>query len=303
MVEALHSYETAHPEACEAIRSEDQFYGVSKGTNLLEKQIQWVYVPAVKDASTEQIEARNSALGKLLARTVRAKIKFDDAIEGLRSDAQKKYEELLGQSQAALKEISETLKSRLVDWAHPDATLRLEWKQDPEKSVRIEQPLAQIIAGEGGFEGELTRLGHGFQRSYLLALLQELSGSDVAGGPRLILACEEPELYQHPPQARHLYNVLLELGKANAQIVVCTHSPYFVSGEGFESVRLVRKVNARSLTFRASYQDVAETIGQATGGNTNTTHRRTCKDSASSPTCTQRDVFRFKTSRFRVSSG
>src|SRR5256885_48119 len=32
-------------------------------------------------------------------------------------------------------------------------------------------------------------------------LLQKLSGSDDSGGPRLILSCEEPELYQHPPQA------------------------------------------------------------------------------------------------------
>lgn len=233
MIESLRSYETDHPKACEAIPSEDQFYGVSKGTNLLEKYIQWVFVPAVKDASTEQIEARNSALGKLLARTVRAKIKFDEAIKDIRSETQKKYEDVLNKSQDALREISATLKSRLTDWAHPDATLRLEWRQDPEKSVRIEEPFAQIIAGEGGFEGELTRFGHGLQRSYLLALLQELSGSDVAGGPRLILACEEPELYQHPPQGRHLYNVLLKLSKGNSQIIVCTHSPYFVSGEEF----------------------------------------------------------------------
>ncbi|MFQ5903624.1 MAG: AAA family ATPase, partial [Candidatus Binatia bacterium] len=114
MIESLHSYEASHPEACESIPSEDQFYGVSKGANLLEKHIQWVHVPAVKDASTEHIEGRNSVLGKLLARTVRAKIKFDDAIRGLRSEAQEKYEELLGQSQEALKEISQTLKSRLA---------------------------------------------------------------------------------------------------------------------------------------------------------------------------------------------
>lgn len=77
MVQALHDYEAARPNECELIPSEDQFYGFSKGANRLAKHIQWVYVPAVKDASSEQVEARNSALGKLLARTVRSKTNPD----------------------------------------------------------------------------------------------------------------------------------------------------------------------------------------------------------------------------------
>jgi predicted ATP-dependent endonuclease of OLD family len=119
--------------------------------------------------------------------------------------------------------------------------------------------------GEGSFEGELTRFGHGLQRSFLLALLQELSGCDVEGGPRLILACEEPELYQHPPQARHLYNVFLNLSECNSQILIATHSPYFVSGEGFESVRLVRKVDGASSITWATYDLVSTLIGKAKG--------------------------------------
>jgi predicted ATP-dependent endonuclease of OLD family len=119
--------------------------------------------------------------------------------------------------------------------------------------------------GEAGFEGELTRFGHGLQRSFLLALLQELSGSDVKEGPRLILACEEPELYQHPPQARHLYNVLLSLSEHESQILIATHSPYFVSGEGFESVRLVRKVNGASTITRTTHAHVSRVIASAKG--------------------------------------
>jgi predicted ATP-dependent endonuclease of OLD family len=100
--------------------------------------------------------------------------------------------------------------------------------------------LAGIIAGESGFEGELVRFGHGFQRSYLLALLQELASTDDKNAPRLILGCEEPELYQHPPQARHLVGVFQKLSEENCQIIVTTHSPYFVTGMNFESVRMVR---------------------------------------------------------------
>jgi len=265
MMGALRTYEESHVEKCEEIPSADEFYGVSKGKNLLEKHIQWVYVPAVKDASTEQTEARNTALGRLLARTVRSKVNFKDSIEAIRKEMQEKYQDLLDSSQSELEEISETLRDRLVDWAHQDATLRLKWHQEPEKAVRVDEPFAQAILGEGGFEGELTRFGHGLQRSFLLALLQELSGSGVKAGPRLIFACEEPELYQHPPQARHLYNVLLSLSEQDSQILIATHSPYFVSGEGFESVRLVRKVNGASTITRTTHTHVSQAIASAKG--------------------------------------
>jgi predicted ATP-dependent endonuclease of OLD family len=84
-------------------------------------------------------------------------------------------------------------------------------------------------------------MGHGLQRSYLLALLTELAGLETENAPTLILACEEPELYQHPPQARRLSDVFQKLSKANTQVLVTTHSPYFVSGKEFSDVRLVRK--------------------------------------------------------------
>jgi putative ATP-dependent endonuclease of the OLD family len=212
-----------------------------------------------------QAEARNTALGQLLGRTVRSKVNFKNSIENIRVETQQKYRELLDGSQSQLEEISSTLRNRLVEWAHEDATLKLKWHQEPEKAVSLDEPFAQAILGEAGFEGELTQFGHGLQRSFILALLQELSGSDVKGGPRLLLACEEPELYQHPPQARHLYNLLLNLSEQNSEILVTTHSPYFLSGEGFESVRLVRKVNSGSTITRTTYAAISEAIASAKG--------------------------------------
>lgn len=267
MIEALRKYETEHPDRLVLLPSEDQFYGVSKGANRLARYLQWVFVPAVKDATTEQLEARNTALGKLLARTVRAKTNFEEAVKALRIEMQGQYQSLLDKNQHVLKELSDSLKTRLTEWAHPAATVKLEWRQDPEKSVRVEEPFARIIAGEGDFEGELARFGHGLQRSYLLALLHELASSDDTSAPRLILGCEEPELYQHPPQARHLAAVLQKLSKGNSQVIVSTHSPLFVSGEGFEEVRMVRKdpSNKRSNVMHMAYTDIAQAISAATG--------------------------------------
>lgn len=267
MIEFLHDYEVKHPNQCELIHSEDQFYGFSKGKDRLAKHVQWVYIPAVKDATNEQIEARNSALGKLLERTVHSKTNFDETIDKLRKETQNKYQDLLEENQDALEDISQELQERLVEWAHPDATLRLHWKQDEGKSVRIDQPWAHIIAGEGGFEGELARFGHGFQRSYLFALLQQLAETENADGSTLILACEEPELYQHPPQVRHLAGILLKLSRATSQVIVTTHNPLFVSGKGFESVRMIRKnpSGSSSSVSHMSYDQIAKAITEATG--------------------------------------
>ena len=267
MIRALHDFEAARPGQCELIPSEDQFYGFSKGGNLLDKHIQWVYVPAVKDVTSEQVEARNSALGKLLARTVRSKTNFDETVKALRAEMQQQYQALLDGNQHVLDDVSSALQTRLSEWAHPDARLRLQWKQDSDKSVRVEEPWAHILAGEGDFEGELARFGHGLQRSYLLALLQELAGTDAAGGPTLILACEEPELYQHPPQARHLAAVLNKLSRGNAQVIASTHAPLFVSGEGFEDVRMVRKDAGSpcSSISHMSFSEISKSVAKATG--------------------------------------
>lgn len=267
MVAALRAYESEHPDKLELTTSEDQFYGVSKGADRLGRYLQWVYVPAVKDVTSEQIEGRNTALGKLLARTVRAKLDFDQDIKQVRDAAQIAYQKLLETSQSTLDDLSKALGRRLSEWAHPNATIRLEWHQEPDRSVRIEEPFARIIAGEGDFEGELSRFGHGLQRSYLLALLQELANTDDSKGPRLVLGCEEPELYQHPPQARHLATVLQKLSHANSQVIVSTHSPVFVSGEGFEDVRLVRRHLEKKFSHVAhmTYEDIAKSVAAATG--------------------------------------
>jgi putative ATP-dependent endonuclease of OLD family len=267
MIDALRQYEEAHPGECKPIPSEDQFYGFgAKGKNLIEKYLQWIFVPAVKDASTEQLEAKRTAFGQILERTVRSKMSFTEPIQHLRDEVFKKYGELLASYEKNLEELASALTARLQDWAHPDARIKLSWQNDSSK-VSIADPIAQVLAAEGVFEGHLPRFGHGFQRSFLLALLQELASTEVGGGPTLVLACEEPELYQHPPQIRHLASVFADLAGKGSQVLVCTHNPIFVRGEQFEEVRFVTKnrgsgeAEVRFLNFDA----VAESIATAGG--------------------------------------
>jgi hypothetical protein len=267
MYEGLKAFEAARPELCEPIASPDQFYGVSGGKDRLSKYVQWIFIPAVKNASDEQTGTRNSALGKLLARTVNAQANFQQDLDGIADTARARYQEMLDANQKTLDGISNSLQQKLTQWSHPNATLRVVWENDSNKAVRIEPPLAGVLAGESGFEGKIARLGHGLQRSFLLALLQELASMKDATSSTLILGCEEPELYQHPPQARHLAQVFEKLSGENAQILVTTHSPYFVSGEHFESVRMVRKTlddNCASIK-QFSYATLSKRFGEVTG--------------------------------------
>jgi putative ATP-dependent endonuclease of OLD family len=259
MIAALHEYESKNPEHCVLIPSEDQFYGVSRGVNKLESHIQWVFVPAIKDATEESEESTKSALGQLLARTVRSKVSFDEKIRELRNNARTEYQKLLDAEQETLDEISSSLQSRLSSWAHPNITASIQWMQDPDKSIKIEEPLAGLKVGERGFEGELSRFGHGLQRSYMLALLQELSTFESENVSTLIMGIEEPELFQHPPQARYLAETLLELSLSSSQIIICSHSPLFIPGDSFEKIRLVCEQGEPSETKikRLTYDSLA----------------------------------------------
>jgi len=267
MKSALTNFESSNPELCELTRSDDLFYGFT-GASRLKKFIDWIFVPAVKDASSEQLEAKKTALGLLLERTVRTKISFSEKIKALRADAEKKYQEILVENQESLTSLSSSLTTRLREWAHPDALLSLVWRNDPFGNISVHEPQAEVRAGERGFQGaNLDHFGHGLQRSFLLALLQELAGCGKAESPMLLLACEEPELYQHPPQARHLCSVLQKLTGSNSQVIVSTHSPHFISGRGFEDVRVLRQepINKQACVRHASLQEIIDRLTEAHG--------------------------------------
>jgi energy-coupling factor transporter ATP-binding protein EcfA2 len=252
-MQALRDYEAHYPDQCILIPSADDFYGINS-TGKLARFIQWVYVPAVKDAGEEGIETKNTALSKLVARAVQNRTDFDAELEQLKIDTVTRYEALLERNQAGLNDISDSLQRRLGSWAHTNVRLGMKWLSD-SKSIVVQAPVVGIKTGDADFLGSLTRMGHGLQRSYLLALLQELAASETPDAPTLLLGCEEPELYQHPPQARHLADVFEALALGNNQIIVTTHSPYFVSGAGFENARVVQQRTERdgsqvkSLTF------------------------------------------------------
>jgi putative ATP-dependent endonuclease of OLD family len=260
MSQSLRAFEASHPQDLQPIESKDQFYGATKGANRLAPHIQWIFVPASKDIAEEAEEKKSSALGQLLARTIRTRVDFAENLKELRRAAGEGYQAMLDSQQSVLNELSISIEIRLQSWAHPNATAKVLWRQDPDKSVKLEEPWAFIQIGERGFESELSRFGHGMQRSCMLTILQELSANEASGSvPTLVMGIEEPELYQHPPQARHLSDVLQSLSEKDSQILLCSHSPLFIPGDRFDSVRLVRErgTPVESFVSHISYDQLA----------------------------------------------
>jgi putative ATP-dependent endonuclease of OLD family len=269
MQDALREFEEANPSLCEEVESGSQFYGWSKGANLLGKYIQWVYLPAVKDPSDEQDEQKNTALGSLLQRSIRSEVDFSEPLEKLRVSATEEYRQLIDAKNSVLVEIAGRIQEQLQSWAHPGARVELNWHFDDQKSVSVADPFARVKVGEGEFLGEIVRAGHGLQRSFLVSMLQVLADLDESDRPTLLLGFEEPELYQHPPQAKHLASLLESLSLTDTQVVATTHSPYFVSSKGHENIRLVTadaatcESSVRQFTYTQLSSDLATALGDA----------------------------------------
>ncbi len=186
----------------------------------------------------------------------------------LKDDTQKQYREIM--DPAKLTELSglQTQLSETLRYYAPEANVSMEWA----KLVDIDFPLpkVEVKLHEDGYKSSVQRTGHGLQRAFILTMLQHLvaaKGVETAteegfaseaeipeqGEPQLpclVLAIEEPELYQHPSRQRHMAAVLLKLSQGaipgvakKTQVLYSTHSPLFVGLDRFEQIRLLRKTD------------------------------------------------------------
>jgi len=151
----------------------------------------------------------------------------------------------------------------------PNASVDLRWL--PLDQIKIEMPKADVKLVEDRYATAVNRTGHGLQRAFILTMLQHLAmAQSVNEGkpkdttesgpssepkpeakvmlPNLVLAIEEPELYQHPNRQRHLAKIFLQLASGmtpgvaeKTQVIYATHSPLFVGLDRFNQIRLLRK--------------------------------------------------------------
>jgi len=242
---AMDRWEQTHPDQC--VPLPDRTLTIGGGGEFdLAAMVEFVLVPAVRDAALDAAESRTGGFRQLVELLVRTRLDVGEQLAALREEIDARYAEIISQDgDAILAETSTILSERLAALA-PGTAVQLRWAP---QTITLDPPAVCAALVESNFSADVGRQGHGVQRAYLVALLQALAEvraatDDAANRPLLILALEEPELYQHPLRARYLAGVLQRLTQDAAgpatQVLYATHSPYFISVDAVESLRLLR---------------------------------------------------------------
>jgi predicted ATPase len=274
--QAMLTFEQDHPELCEIVDDEDasQLFGYKAvGKSKLAERFPFVFVPAMRDAVTEATERRGSLLSRLLTAVAEQRAAANEGLKTIEAEARTKYEDAIATTHGpVLDDLGGRLSTQLRRYV-PSAQIRLE---PTASSFSIEPPKVELRGGEEHELTDLSRQGHGFQRAFVISVLEYLAdaeiGNDGAQKPTLFLAIEEPELYQHPPRARHFFRTLTTVADSSAaQVCYATHSPYFVSPERFDAIRTFRRrhgegeVNGAAVTA-ASLDVVADELPSSETG-------------------------------------
>lgn len=258
--DALQAWETAHPNALELLPDDGQFFGFQNASRgALKRYTNFVFIPAVREAHLDASDGKGSAIGQLLELVVRSAILGRADVIQFKNDMAARYQELVApERMPELGVLAERLTTDLRG-LYKDASVGLSWRPVPDFPVPL--PIADVSLSDDGFGGPVDRQGHGLQRAFILTLLQYLARAAHAvepgeadpalppEAPALILAIEEPELYQHPTKQRHFTNVLRGLSsgalpgaQSATQVIFGSHSPLFVSLANPEEIRLVRRI-------------------------------------------------------------
>lgn len=149
----------------------------------------------------------------------------------------------------------------------PRSTVVLE-STDPEVDVRYPTAITASIRGADGSTLPISNQGHGLQRAVAMSMIQALyadaDGHDDQATRTVILAAEEPEIYQHPVRARAFAQSLKKLAeKDNFQVALATHSPSFVSSDFMDSLRFTRMLNGITCVRHSSVERLATIRGHS----------------------------------------
>lgn len=277
--ENLLAWEQNNPDLLTLQRDDGQFFGFQNaGRGALQRHTTFVFIPAVREASSDAADGKSTAIGRLLELIVRGAILQRADVQKFKEEMTSRYQDLVApENMPELGVLADKLTSD-IKGLYRDAAVGLAWRDVAEFPVPL--PVADVSLSDDGFGGPVDRQGHGLQRAFIFTLLQYLArtsaeapeapeangignGQDAeqeaapAQAPNLILAIEEPELYQHPTKQRHFAEVLRGLSSGTlpgvdgiTQVAFACHSPMFVSLGKADEIRLVRRTNCADSDFK-----------------------------------------------------
>lgn len=210
-------------------------------------------VPAVRDAQDESKTTQQTVFGKLINdltnRIVSKNPKFEEVkqqIEGLRKYLNKSPDGDESERLQEIKDLESTL-STMISENMPDTRVEIEIVT-PELIDLFKDTIVNI---DDSLPTSIDAKGHGLQRAlifaYIRAYAKFIGETEISEGRgplfgNFILAIEEPELYLHPNGQRKMFNVLEEICKTD-QVILCTHSNFFVNMHNYNNIVIVKRDN------------------------------------------------------------
>lgn len=196
-----------------------------------------IHIPAMSDAVEDATKYKTSTtIGKILLAIV--------------SEIKKEHEEQFSQNISEIgKYLSHDGENRLSGLKNIDSGVNEKVNQFfPDVSIKIHFPtptLDDIFKSgtlkvfesreDGSVMRDISRFGHGTQRSIQMALIQYLAeikkkSNDTKKSNTLIFI-DEPELYLHPSAINSVRESLISLSESGYQIIISTHSASMLSAK------------------------------------------------------------------------
>lgn len=292
ILDALEEWEADSANASKLVEISDgdatQMMGWN-GANVLRECVRFVLIPAATSIAGEiGTASRGTALTELVgtfmaAASARAQAawltKHADAVAELSGEIRKSVEGATGVQAGRI-------NARLASLI-PNASVTLT-PTVPEFTPKVDPSITTAVT-VAGITNDVSRQGHGVQRAVMMSMFQVMvpdedltrnthevqEGEDdvaaqtrleesISGLPSLIVAIEEPEIYQHPVRARSFARTLLELStQPGVQVLLATHSPYFIQPEQFGALHRFTYTDGETSVARASVDSVASSSGLA----------------------------------------
>jgi CRISPR-associated exonuclease Cas4 len=237
-----------------------------------------IFVPALKNTSDELSAKGSSTFSKLLSKVITEMSENNEKYKEAR-DKIKELTQILNKKKddgnynderpKELTTLEEKIESQLTTW-----NTKIDIEIVPPNIDEIFKLGTQVWIDDG-VKTDISHKGHGLQRSILFALIrswvdvsQEIKKEEVNdedSGRRAsnstFFVLEEPELYLHPQAQREFFQALKTLSEGNNQIILSTHSSYFIDLALYKSICVVKKESSTSPTvcFQCS-EDLLEMV-------------------------------------------
>lgn len=252
----MDEWEAANPDRLELndVEEANHFFGFA-GQARMAGLFDYVLVSADLRAAEETTDSKNAAIGRIIEQAI-SRQKANEQLATLIDRVSRIHAKINARNfDDQLSLLSKQLTEEVAQFA-PGRSVGVSASTMP---IQPQQVRFEVSILDQELETPVHRQGHGFQRAVLVAALKLLAESrSQASASRegvLCLAIEEPELYQHPLQARSFASVLRSLAENfenNIQVAYATHSPYFVEARSFHQVRRVTRTSGEGFSLSAN---------------------------------------------------